>query len=322
MRTMRAPIAVPEPDDEPPVICSRIPRIARGRKRQVEAWAADGELVRRELAQQHAAGLAQPRGGDAVLLRHDVQTQLGMAGRADAGRVVDVLQRVGDAVERPAVAPRFQFIVGAASIFQGAILGHQNEGVQCAVARGDAGQRIARKRLGGDGAGPQQAAHFGDGEILRVHHLLSRRQAEHVGWFRLGSVAAVQQCDLARADRHRRRAPRHGACGGTVTPARAIRQSNSAASASGDGVSAMSGPLRLDCRRLCTRRAGRLHSAPKEARDAHAGWHCRRGPSRAAVVASAASAGHRIRSCWRRDRATTSRTASAPACWNTAPSSC
>ena len=38
-------------------------------------------------------------------------------------------------------------------------------------------------------------------------------------------------------------------------PARAIRQSNSAASASGDGVSAMSAPLRLDCRRLCTRRA-------------------------------------------------------------------
>src|SRR5207342_2010810 len=60
-------------------------------------------------------------------------------------------------------------------------------------------------------------------------------------------------------------------CGGTVTPARAIRQSNSAASASGDGVSAMSVPLRLDRRRLCTRKAGRLH------------WHRRRRAMRTQV---------------------------------------
>ena len=175
MRTMRAPIAVPEPDDEPPVTCSRIPRIARRRERQIEARTADGELVRRELAQQHAAGLAQPRGGDAVLLRHHVQPQLGMAGRADAGGVVDVLQRIGDAVERPAVAARLQFRIGAAGIFQRAILGDQDEGVQRAVARGDACQRVARQRLGGDGAGAQQAAHLGDGEVLRVHHLSPRR---------------------------------------------------------------------------------------------------------------------------------------------------
>ena len=147
MRTMRAPIAVPEPDEEPPVTCCGIPRIARRRKRQIEAWAADGELVRRELAQQYAAGLAQSRGGDTVLLRHDIQTQLRMAGRADAGGVVNVLQRVGDAVERPAIAPRLQFLIGAARIVQGAIFGDQHEGMQRSVARGDAGQSVARKRF-------------------------------------------------------------------------------------------------------------------------------------------------------------------------------
>ena len=209
MRTMRAPIAVPEPDDEPPVTCCGIPRIARRRERQIEARAADGELVRRELAQQHAAGLAQPRGGDAVLLRHDVQTQLGMAGRADAGGVVDVLQRIGDAVERSAVAARLQFRIGAACIFQGAILGHQNEGVQCAVACGDACQRIARERLGGDGAGPQQAAHLGDGEILRVHHL---SPAGGTRWMVPPLVRSGRAARRSgRADRHRRRVPRHGA---------------------------------------------------------------------------------------------------------------
>ena len=98
-------------------------------------------------------------------------------------------------MERPAVAARLQFRIGAAGIFQGAILGDQDEGVQCAVARGDACQRIARKRLGCDGTGPQQAAHLDDGEVLRVHHLSPR--TEHIGRFRLWPVAAVQQCDLA-----------------------------------------------------------------------------------------------------------------------------
>src|SRR5579872_928768 len=48
-------------------------------------------------------------------------------------------------------------------------------------------------------------------------------------------------------------------------PARCIRQSNSAASASGDGISAMFVPLGKGCGGLCTRRASRLHYAPKEA---------------------------------------------------------
>jgi hypothetical protein len=153
-----------------------IPWIARGRKWEIEAWTADRELVRGELAQQYAAGFAQSRGGDAVLLRHDVQAQFRMAGRADAGRIVNVLQRVGDAVERPSVMACLEFRIGAAGIFQGALFGHQHEGVQRAIARGDAGQSVPRKGFGGDFAGAQETAHSGDGEILRVHYLSPRRK--------------------------------------------------------------------------------------------------------------------------------------------------
>ena len=67
-----------------------------------------------------------------------------------------------------------QFRVGAAGVGQRALLGHQDEGVQRGVACGDAGQCVAGQRFGGDGAGAQQAAHLGDGKILRVHHLSPR----------------------------------------------------------------------------------------------------------------------------------------------------
>ena len=50
----------------------RIPRIARRRERQVERRAADGEFVRRELAEHHRALRLEFRGDDGILLRHVV----------------------------------------------------------------------------------------------------------------------------------------------------------------------------------------------------------------------------------------------------------
>jgi hypothetical protein len=165
---MRAAITVPEPDEEPPVTCSGFHGLRAGGKGRSKLGPP---MANSCVAQQHAAGCVQPCGRDAVLLRHVIQEQFGMAGRADAGRVVDVLQRIRDPVERPAVAPRLQLIVGAARIGEGAILGHQDEGVQRAVACRDASQRIAGERFRGDATGAQHVAHLGDGEVLRLHHL-------------------------------------------------------------------------------------------------------------------------------------------------------
>ncbi len=78
-------------------------------------------------------------------------------------------------MERPAVAPRLQFGIRAPRILQGTLLGHQDEGMQPTVPRGDAGQCIACQCFRGDITGPKSATHFGDGEILRVHHLSPAR---------------------------------------------------------------------------------------------------------------------------------------------------
>ena len=52
MRTIPAATAAPEPEEEPPVMWSKPHGIARRRERQIEGRAADGELVRGELADQ------------------------------------------------------------------------------------------------------------------------------------------------------------------------------------------------------------------------------------------------------------------------------
>ena len=79
-------------------------------------------------------------------------------------------------MERTAVAARLQFGVRTPRVLEGALLGHQDEGMQSTVARGDACQRVACQCFRGDGAGPKSATHFGDGEVLGVHHLSPRRK--------------------------------------------------------------------------------------------------------------------------------------------------
>jgi hypothetical protein len=50
--------AVPQPLDEPPD-GDRVPRVAGGRPGQLQGRPAIGELVQRQLAEQHGAGRAQ-----------------------------------------------------------------------------------------------------------------------------------------------------------------------------------------------------------------------------------------------------------------------
>ena len=173
MRTMRAPIAVPEPDEEPPVMCCGFHGLragGNGRSKlgppMANSCVASLPSSTPPASRSRAAATLSSFG---TTFSRSFEWQVG----ADAGGVVDVLQRVGDAVERPTIAPRLQFSIGAARIFQGTILGHQNEGVQRTVARCNSCQRIARQRLRRDFTGAQQAAHFRDGKILRVHHFVS-----------------------------------------------------------------------------------------------------------------------------------------------------
>ena len=204
--------------------------------------------------------VGQLRRDDAVRRRHVIDAQLRMAGRADAGGVVDVLQRVGDAVQRPAVVAGLQFVVGAARVGQRARFGHQQKRLQgrhrarrCGPVR--RGQAACAVTVPARSAWPIAAIERSCVSITLAPTGDRRNTLD-------GSAAAPNAraaARSARAGRHRRPAPRSRRASGTVIPARAIRQSNSAASASGDGVSGMTVPP--VCRAgLCTGRGPGIHS--------------------------------------------------------------
>src|SRR5262245_66598077 len=106
-----------------------VPGVARGREWQVEARAANGEFVRCELAEQHRTGGLELRLDGAILRGHMVDQQFGVAGGADAGRGIDVLEGVGNAVHRPSVDAPFELALGAIGIRQASLPGDEDEGV-------------------------------------------------------------------------------------------------------------------------------------------------------------------------------------------------
>ena len=135
--TNPAATAAPAPLDEPPGRRVCVPGVQRRRPWQVPARAAEGEFPGRQLAQQNAAAGLEPDDDLGVGRRHMILAQLRMPGGADAGGLDDVLQRVGDAVQRPAARPGHQFAFGRAGFGERDLLGDEQEAVQFAVMRGD-----------------------------------------------------------------------------------------------------------------------------------------------------------------------------------------
>ena len=84
----------------------RVPRVARRRKRQAEIRATDREFVGFLLAEQDRAGVAQPHPAFRILIRHMVQVPPRARRRADAARLVDVLETNRNAVQRAARTAR------------------------------------------------------------------------------------------------------------------------------------------------------------------------------------------------------------------------
>ncbi len=81
-----------------------VPRVLRGRPGEIERGAADREFPGRELAEQDRARFRKQSGRHRILIRHMILEERGMPGRGDPLRVVDILERDGDAVKRPLVA--------------------------------------------------------------------------------------------------------------------------------------------------------------------------------------------------------------------------
>ena len=81
-----AATAAPDPLEEPPVKWPVFHGLRAGGQARSNEGPPWRELVRRQLAEQHAAGLVQARDGGGVLRRHGVGTDAGMAGGADSRR--------------------------------------------------------------------------------------------------------------------------------------------------------------------------------------------------------------------------------------------
>ena len=141
----------------------RVPGIARRRPGQVERRPADGELVRRQLAQHHRALRMQPPHRLGVLLRHVVGEDAGMRRGAHARRLVDVLVGERNAEQRRDPAGHHRAF-GGACLDQGLALRHQQEGVQLRVLRLDPGQQLLHQFHRRQPLRRDQPAGLGDGE--------------------------------------------------------------------------------------------------------------------------------------------------------------
>ena len=122
-----------------------VPRIARRRPGQIEGRPAMREFMGRELAQQHRAGLVKLGDGGRVFGRDEVLADFRVAGGADAGGRIDVLQPERYAVQRAAIVAGHDLALGRSRLLAGLFRRRQQKGVELRVERLDAReQRIGQ----------------------------------------------------------------------------------------------------------------------------------------------------------------------------------
>ena len=93
------------------------------------------ELMCRELAGQDGSRLVELAHGRRVGGGDRVEADPRMAGRADPGGRIDVLQRERDTVQRAAIAARHDFALGLASLVDCPVGGQQQVCVELRVER-------------------------------------------------------------------------------------------------------------------------------------------------------------------------------------------
>ena len=129
--------------------------------------------MRRQLADEDHAGGFEPRGGLGVRRRDIVEQQPRMRGRAQPGGVVDVLQAVGDAVQRTAATPARDLPLGALGGGAGALRSDLDKGVELGLQRFGAGQRRLGQSDRRQFAGGDLAPGLGQGRQRRGAHRLA-----------------------------------------------------------------------------------------------------------------------------------------------------
>jgi hypothetical protein len=130
--------------------------------------------MRRELADKDHAGGFEPRGRFRVRRRHVIEQEARMRGRAQAGGVVDVLQAIGNAVQRTAPPAAGDLALGAPGSGAGTLGGNLDKGVELRLERRSArqsrfGQRDRRQLAGGDLAAGLRKGRQRPGARLTAH---------------------------------------------------------------------------------------------------------------------------------------------------------
>ena len=149
-----------------------VPRIPGRAVVRVHPRGAVGELVHVELAQQDGTRLGQARRDGRVRVGHPVCQDAGAAGRADAARQHQILQRDGNPVQRPAVVSAGDLPLRRGR--GGQRLPRQDRDVRQEIPVGslNAVEVGARELHGREGAAAELLAGLGDaesGQLVRRH---------------------------------------------------------------------------------------------------------------------------------------------------------
>ena len=196
-----------------------VPRVARRRPGQIEARAADGEFVRRELAHDDGAGAAQPRHAHRIGRRDIVDQDLRMAGRRQARDIDDVLDADRHAMQRTAQAARRDLGFGGPGRVHRRLAVEPDEDVQLRVEPGDALQQRRHQLDRREFAGGDRLRRVGRGHPVQVAH---RPVPAFIG----GQGSA------------------RGSVGAFILATEPLACSAAAATSSGNSVSALSSPAR------------------------------------------------------------------------------
>ena len=155
-----------------------IVRVVRRAEERIDGRDAAAELVGVGLAEEHRAGLGEPRDDHGVVVGHPPLVQARAAGRADAARGEEVLVRDRDAHERSACSADREARHDASGVVDGPLAGHGDEGAQGGVLVVDAGEI-----RGGDVDGRDPAGGDGVGELgnRQRRDVVERRRLRRAG---------------------------------------------------------------------------------------------------------------------------------------------
>jgi len=113
----------------------RVPRITYGREGSIHRWAAEGELMHGQFAEQDRARLSQFHYSRRVMVGDPVFQDRGMTGRPDVLGHVEILECDRNAVQQSAIFSGPQFLLRLFRLPQSQIGGQRDETMESAIDR-------------------------------------------------------------------------------------------------------------------------------------------------------------------------------------------